>query len=96
VEGGYLSNLYNYEIINKTSLDFPSVEFKLVGAPGGRIKMVGDASMAVPKQGMLKGVMFIEMPENQLESRKTKLEIEVWSNGRLLDEAKTNFLGPVK
>lgn len=96
VEGGYLSNLYNYEIINKTSMDFPSVELRLVGAPGGRIKLVGDASTAVPKQGMLKGVMFIEMPENQLESRKTKLEIEVWSNGRLLDEAKTNFLGPVK
>lgn len=96
VEDGYLSNLYNFEVINKTSLDFPSVEFRLAGAPGGRIRLVGDASTAVPKQGTLKGVMFIEMPENQLDSRKTKLEIEVWSNGKLLDKAKTNFLGPVK
>ncbi len=96
VEGGYLSNLYNYEVINKTGQDIPSIEFKLVGAPGGRIKLVGDASTIVPKQGMVKGVMFIEMPENKLESRKTKLKIEVWSNGKLVDEAKTNFLGPVK
>ncbi len=96
VEDGYLSNLYNYEVINKTSQDFPSVEFRLVGAPGGRIRLVGDASTAVPKQGTLKGVMFIEMPEKQLDSRKTKLEIEVWSDGKLLDKAKTNFLGPVK
>ncbi|MCF8245983.1 MAG: cytochrome c oxidase accessory protein CcoG [Saprospiraceae bacterium] len=96
VEGGYLSNLYNYEVINKTGQDIPSIEFKLVGAPGGRIKLVGDASTIVPKQGMVKGVMFIEMPEKELESRKTKLKIEVWSNGKLVDEAKTNFLGPVK
>lgn len=96
VEGGYLSNLYNYEVINKTSLDIPNIEFKLLGAPGGRIKLVGDAAALVPKQGMLKGVFFIEMPENQLQSRKTKLEIEVSSNGKVLDIAKTNFLGPVK
>jgi polyferredoxin len=96
VEGGYLSNLYNYEVINKTAKDFPNIEFKLKGAPNGRIKFVGDAATIVPKGGMLKGVFFIEMPENQLDSRKTKLEIEVWSNGKLVDEAKTNFLGPVK
>ncbi|MBK9015371.1 MAG: cytochrome c oxidase accessory protein CcoG [Saprospiraceae bacterium] len=96
VEGGYLSNLYNYEVINKTTKDFPNIEFKLKGAPNGRIKFVGDAATIVPKGGMLKGVFFIEMPENQLDSRKTKLEIEVWSNGKLVDEAKTNFLGPVK
>ena len=96
VEGGNLSNLYNYEVINKTAKDIPNIEFKLVGAPGGRIKLVGDAATLVPKQGMLKGVFFIEMPENQLNSRKTKLEIEVWSDGKKVDDAKTNFLGPVK
>ncbi len=96
VEGGYLSNLYNYEVINKTGQDIPSIEFKLVGAPDGRIKLVGDASTVVPKQGMVKGVMFIEMPQEKLQSRKTEIKIEVWSNGKLVDKAKTNFLGPVK
>ncbi len=96
VDGGYLSNLYNYEVINKTAKDFPNIEFRLENAPGGRIKFVGDAITVVPKGGMLRGVFFIEMPENQLQSRKTKLEIEVWSNGKKIDEAKTNFLGPVK
>lgn len=96
VEGGYLNNLYNYEVINKTAQDFPNIEFKLKGAPEGRLKFVGEASTIVPKGGMLKGVFFIEMPSSQLKSRKTELEIEVWSNGQLIDEAKTNFLGPVK
>ncbi len=96
VEGGYLNNLYNYEVINKTAQDFPNIEFKLKGAPGGRLKFVGEASTIVPKGGMLKGVFFIEMPSSELKSRKTELEIEVWSNGQLIDEAKTNFLGPVK
>lgn len=96
VEGGYLSNLYNYEVINKTAQDIKGIEFRLKSQPGGRIKLVGEHANSVPKQGLLKGVFFIEMPENQLDSRKTKLEIEVWSDGKLVDEAKTNFLGPVK
>ncbi|MBI1226076.1 MAG: cytochrome c oxidase accessory protein CcoG [Bacteroidetes bacterium] len=96
VEGDYLSNLYNYEVVNKTSKDIPKIEFRLVGAPEGRIKLVGEASSNVPKEGMLKGVMFIEMPKEKLESRKTELKIEVWSEGKLVDETKTNFLGPVK
>jgi polyferredoxin len=96
VEGGYLSNLYNYEVINKTAKDFPNIEFKLKGAVGGRIKLVGDASTVVPKGGMLKGVFFIEIPLSELDSRKTKIKIEVWSDRKLVDEARTNFLGPVK
>lgn len=94
IEGGY-NNLYNFEVINKTAQDITEIEFKIKN-PGGKIKFVGDAGTVAPKQGLLKGVFFVEMPTESLESRKTKIEIEVWSNGKKVDEATTNFLGPIK
>lgn len=94
VEGGY-TNLYNYEVVNKTAQDITNIEFRLSN-PNGKLKLVGDAANTVPKQGMLKGVFFVEMPDNQLKGHKTKIEIEVWSNGIKVDDATTNFLGPIK
>lgn len=94
VEGGY-TNLYNYEVINKTAQDITGIELRLKN-PGGKLNLVGDADNTAPKQGMLKGVFFVEMPADALQSRKTELEIEVLSNGKVVDVAKTNFLGPIK
>ncbi|MCC6726572.1 MAG: cytochrome c oxidase accessory protein CcoG [Saprospiraceae bacterium] len=94
IDGGY-NNLYNFEVINKTAQDITGIEFKIKN-PGGKIKFVGDAGTMAPKQGLLKGVFFVEMPTESLESRKTKIELEVWSNGKKVDEATTNFLGPIK
>jgi polyferredoxin len=94
VEGGY-TNLYNYEVINKTAQDITNIELRLKN-PGGKLNLVGDHTHTSPKQGMLKGVFFVEMPADALQSRKTELEIEVLSNGKVVDVAKTNFLGPIK
>ena len=94
VEGGY-TNLYNYEVINKTAQDITNIELRLKN-PGGKLNLVGDHVHTAPMQGMLKGVFFVEMPEDALKSRKTELEIEVLSNGKVVDVAKTNFLGPIK
>ncbi len=94
IDGGY-NNLYNFEVINKTAQDITGIEFKIKNS-GGKIKFVGDAGTVAPKQGLLKGVFFVEMPTESLDSRKTKIEIEVWSNGVKVDEASTNFLGPIK
>lgn len=93
VDDQTISNLYNYEVINKTGKDMP-VEFKLVNA-GGAIKLVGKPPVAGKGQ-VAKGAMFIEMPKDQLQGRKTELTIEVYSNGELVDKATTNFFGPGK
>ncbi|MCU0345430.1 MAG: cytochrome c oxidase accessory protein CcoG [Saprospiraceae bacterium] len=94
VEGGY-TNLYNYEVINKTAQDITGIELRLKN-PGGKLNLVGEHVHTAPKQGMLKGVFFVEMPADALQSRKTEIEIEVLSNGKVIDHAKTNFLGPIK
>lgn len=94
IDGGY-NNLYNFEVINKTAQDISGIEFRIKN-PGGKIKFVGEAGTVAPKQGLLKGVFFVEMSTESLESRKTEIEIEVLSNGKVVDHTKTNFLGPIK
>lgn len=95
VDETYISNLYNYQVINKTLDDISALEFRLI-SPIGRIKLVGDSIPTANKQSMSEGAFFIEMEKDQLESYKTKLSIEIWSNGKLIDKTNTNFLGPMK
>jgi polyferredoxin len=97
VDETYISNLYNYQIINKTADDLSDVEFKLVGdaMSNGRIRLVGKTPNA-PVGEVAEGALFIDLDRNWLDKRKTKIVIEVYSNGELIDKASTNFLGPVK
>lgn len=93
VDEEHLSNLYNYEVINKTTKDMP-VEFRLLNE-GGEIKLVGRAP--VVKAGEIaKGTFFIIMEKDKLDGRKNDMKIEVYSNDKLVDKAKTNFFGPPK
>jgi len=95
VEGNtnQIKNLYNYQLINKTKESFP-IEFRLIGG-GGEIELVGQSPLTKP-EGVTEGALFIIMNKDQLDGRKTKLKVEVLSNGEIIDEVKTNFLGPVQ
>ena len=88
-----LSNLYNYQIINKTSKIFP-IEFRLKGGKG-KIRTVGPIPMTV-KNGVTKGVVFIELPKDELKGHSTEFKVEILSKGIVIDELTTNFLGPEK
>jgi polyferredoxin len=94
VDETYISNLYNYQVINKTAEEVP-VEFKLIGDIPGRIRLVGKPPVAAAGK-VAEGALFIDLDKAALESRKTKVILEVYSNGELVDKVKTNFLGPVK
>lgn len=88
-----VSNLYNYEVINKTGKDLP-VEFRLLNT-GGEIKLVGQPPVAKAGE-VAKGTMFIIMDKTKLKGRKNDMRIEIISAGKQVDEVKTNFFGPVK
>lgn len=92
-EDGMISNLYNYQLINKKVEEFP-VEFRLT-EERGRLRLIGNPPVAKPGE-VTEGAIFIDFPPEILKGRKNEIKIEVYSNGELLDVAETNFLGPIK
>ena len=92
-DGSLISNVYNYEIVNKTEGDFDNVTFKLVD-PQGTIKLVGNPSVKIAKRGMSQGTLFVKIPEANLKGEKVKLKIEIYNNNQLIETATTNFMGP--
>lgn len=92
-ENGVISNIYNYNIINKTEREFDNVTFRLV-EPKGEIKLVGSPFAKVPKQGTTKGTFFVKIKESDLKEEKVVLKIEVYNNDKVIETATTNFLGP--
>lgn len=92
---GRISNLYNYQLINKTSEVFPvklvvediTAEVEWVGAPP-----------STAKNDIIEGAVFIKIDPDQLTGRKTELNVKVISelDGKVVDNVSTNFLGPIK
>ena len=92
-EGKNISNIYNYKIINKTERAFNNVTFKLIEI-SGEVKMVGNQSVVVPKQGATQGTLFIKLPESNLKGEKMEIKIEVLNDNNVIETATTNFNGP--
>lgn len=92
-KGENISNVYTYKIANKTARDFDKVTIKLI-QPEGKIILVGNKMIKIPKEGMVQGTLFIEIPQKLLQSDKTEVQLEIYNNEELIDQTKTNFLGP--
>lgn len=92
-KGDKISNIYTYKIVNKTEVPFEDVTFKLV-TPKGEVKLVGNAKIKVPKQGLAKGTLFIEIDPAYLTGDKTELEMAVYNGNKVIETTSTNFIGP--
>ncbi len=88
----HISNLYNYEIINKTRDTFP-IEFRMA-EPTGTIKLIGKVPMTRASE-ITEGELFIEIDRKHLTGHKTRIAVDVYSNGKMIDRVRTNFLGPM-
>ncbi|AXG68566.1 putative electron transport protein YccM [Kordia sp. SMS9] len=89
-----ISNVFTYKVINKTTEAIPHVQFKIRKVPG-TIRLVSiSEEFIVPKQGIAEGTMFIEIPEHQIDNGKKKLVIDVYSDEKLIETTKINFMGP--
>lgn len=90
--GGYISNIYNADLINKTDhrqqVTFvaadPSVKIKYVQAPG-----------MIEQEGSGKAVFFLMVPASHIHSAKTDIKINVVLNHQLLETISTTFIGPI-
>lgn len=92
-ENDLISNLYNIQLVNKT-FEATSVELKIQGEKG-TIKLVGENNLLLPQQAMKESTFFILMRQSDIQTTSTKLVIQVFSKGNLIDEINTRFLGPV-
>jgi polyferredoxin len=92
-EDGTISNLYNYQIINKTNKDLP-IEFKLVNTvTGGIIRMVGKSPTAKAHE-QTKGALFIDLDKEFAMKNRKNIQVEIWSEGKMITKTKTGFFGP--
>lgn len=92
-EGGKISNLYNFKIINKTNREIPLRMVPL--DPGIEIKLVGSPTILIDEQGVAEGALFIFANKSDLKKMKSKYTIGIYSGDELLYKAKTTFIGPI-
>lgn len=92
-EGNIISNVFTYKLLNKTTRDIHSIEFKLKSHKGEVIP-VKQGSIDVPAQGMAEGTFFIELNNGALSGDKNKLIIEVYGDGKIIETTQVQFLGP--
>ena len=93
-DDGYISNLYNYQLINKSDLEV-DITFSIEGQDFIIFEPVGKPPRTI-KNKVSEGAVFIKIPRDKLEKRSTKLKVQVYGDGELLDNTTTSFLGPIK
>ncbi len=91
-EDGTISNLYNYQIINKTHKDIP-IEFKLIDTAIGSVRTVGKTPVAKANE-QTKGSLFIDLDREFAKKNGKNIRVEIWSEGKMITKTKTNFFGP--
>jgi cytochrome c oxidase accessory protein FixG len=87
-----VSNLFTIKLVNKTRDSFP-VELRVENLKG-KVEVMGK-ELAAKAEDVSQGEFFVYLDKADLKSRKTKIEIGIYSNNKKIKTIKTNFLGPV-
>jgi len=90
--GNKISNIYDLKIVNKSFDELPA-ELSLQNIKG-EIKLIGN-ELAVEPQGVTEAKFLVILSKDRIKHLKTKLNIAVTSNGKVLDIISTSFLGKV-
>lgn len=92
-DDGTVTNLYSLEIINKTSKD---VDFELVSkTPGVTIQVVNPISH-LQREGNAKISVFLIADQAAIKQYKTDVEVDIVSEGKVLETMETTFIAPPK
>jgi len=89
-DAGRISNLYNVKLANKTR-KLIHLEVKLENVEG-EIKMINPID--VPKESYFQTSFFVILKPDQIKSRKTKLKIGLYQEGKKMETLTTTFIGP--
>jgi cytochrome c oxidase accessory protein FixG len=89
---GRVANFYNIELINKTYEDI-NLELKVISPQNGTITPLGQISPLL-KQTEKSTRFFMALPQSELAGTQTKVKFGIYSEGKLLKEVESTFLGP--
>jgi cytochrome c oxidase accessory protein FixG len=93
-EPGLITNLYNVEFVNKTFNDL-ELKIKIESPASAKIHKVDEKPIIVPAEGLVKGVYFIKIPEDQIGNARTTITLGIYSGQNKLETVKAKFIGPV-
>jgi cytochrome c oxidase accessory protein FixG len=90
--GGYISNIYNAEVINKSNqnkvitikAEDPAIKIKYIQAPG-----------IINKGTEVKTMFFVMVPASKILQPKTAIRLQLISDKRVVQTVSTNFVGPI-
>jgi polyferredoxin len=93
----HISNMYNFEVVNKT-FDDQHIDLKIKSPANTTLKMVdrNTSELLLKEDDIVKGSFFLIMPQQGITQNNIEAEIELYSNGNLIKTIKTNFVAPVK
>lgn len=94
---GRISNMYNFEVINKTFANH-KIELKIVEPANAELKMVDREGnkFDLLEDDIVKGSFFVILPKEAIHQNNTQIKIEISSNGEHMDTKETNFVSPVQ
>lgn len=93
LDGGIIRNIYTVSAINKTG-DLVPLELRLK-SPSGELRLLGP-ELEVPPLGNDQSVISVEIPKKNLFITNSPIVIEVVSEGDVIDEIRSTFVGPEK
>jgi hypothetical protein len=90
--GGYISNIYNAEIINKTNKscniilksDDPAIKIKYIQAPG-----------TISIGGSIKIMFFVMVPASKIHEPDMDVHLLLIRDNRIVQNVSTSFVGPI-
>ncbi len=94
-DDGKITNLYTLEFMNKTFEDI-NLDLKIESPIAATLKKIGDEKIVVPKEGFLKSIVMVKLPEEALTNRKTIIEVGIYKAGKRIGTAKAKFIGPIQ
>lgn len=89
---GRWSNLYNYNIVNKSNEDFV-LDFRLETPKDGEVQLIGNNTVQLEKGNKTTGSFFVIIEPQEGSTRQIPVIIGIYNKGEEVDRVETNFLG---
>jgi len=93
-DDGHITNLYNIEFLNKTFDDI-ELDIRVESPSSASLERADGKQIIVKAEGIVKNVIFIKIPQRQMESDRIVIKLGVYRNNERIETVNVKFIGPV-